>query len=90
MAETTLEGKMHLWLTATISAEWDTDHYDFTVEGVQDGIVGITGKFLCDYKGELVINDGEINLDDAIDLRIIGVDVSGTDALVCKIENINQ
>jgi hypothetical protein len=88
MAETTLVGNVLVELTATISAEWDTDHYDFTITGDQDGIVGITAEFMCDYKGELLLEDRIVKLDDQIELDVIGNDLLGSGCVVCRIASV--
>ena len=89
MAETTLVGNVLLELTATITAEWSTNHYDFTIAGDQDGIVGITAEFMCDYKGELLLEDRTIKLDDQIELDVIGNDLLGSGCIVCRITTVD-
>lgn len=89
MALMTLDGMVSTAITATITATWNTNHYDFTVAGDEEGIVGISACFLCEYQGTIEINDKQIVLDDTVTLQKLGVDLS-RQCLLCKIERISE
>ena len=82
----TKDGKVELWLTSVIEAEWDTDHYDFTITGEELGLVKLTGNFLRQYQGEITVENGEVTLDDAIVMTILGCDTADR-GIVCKIDS---